>query len=95
MLWKFRVKVNGKKMKIRNGSSYELKVTPGATNLEVTSLGHDHIALNLEPGKEYYIKSFLRAGLFAHKVELAEVTEEFAKKQLGKIKPKHKRMVIL
>jgi hypothetical protein len=95
MLWNIPVKIGDKKFKVRNGGSYAVQVPAGHTTLNVCTVGGDKMEMDLEPGKEYYVKTFMRAGFLMPKVELAEVTENFAGKQMGRIKPKRQHSVAM
>lgn len=94
-LWKYKIKINGKKVKVRTNSCNNIKVPAGSTRFYVTGLGHNNMTMNLEAGKDYYVKSFLRAGLFANKVEVVPVPEDFAKNQMAKMKQKRTKDVTL
>jgi hypothetical protein len=87
-LWNFKVKVNDKKVKVKNGNYYEIRVKPGDVRLKSLTARHSTVGMNIEAGKHYYVKTYMRAGMFWNFVELAEVTERYAEKDAEKAKKK-------
>ncbi|GMN05166.1 hypothetical protein MTsPCn5_05540 [Croceitalea sp. MTPC5] len=80
----FNLKVNGEKTgKIKNGKKIILTLPVGKTNFEVRG---KTIALELQAGKTYYLRSVLVRNMLLGKPDLVVVTEEFAKTELKSIK---------
>ena len=94
-LYGFRLKINDEKLKIKNNHCYSFRLDPGQTTIKVRTAGHKTVTLNVEPGKDYYIKSYMQAGMFWNKVELAEVTPTFAAGQVNAIKEGNKKLLEL
>jgi hypothetical protein len=94
-LYGFRLKVNDSKVRIKNNHCYSFKLDPGTAKIRVRTAGHKTITLKLEPGKEYYIKSYMQAGMFWNKVDMAEVTSAFAETQTEAIRDNNKKVIEL
>lgn len=92
--WSYRLRVNGKKVKIRDGRYYEVKVPVGDVKIRSLTAKHHEVDLHAEPGKDYYVKPYMRAGMFWNFVELAEVTPQFATKDAQKLKKKRDPKIV-
>lgn len=78
--WVFRLKVNNEFYdRVKNGKHLILKFKPGKTTFAIKK---KKVALELEAGKTYYLRSSLRAGFFIGGLDLVEVTESFAVKEI-------------
>lgn len=79
--WVFNLRANGEKVaRVKNGKHLTLNFDPGMTKF---SIKNRIVELNLEAGKSYYLRTYLIRDGFVGNVELIEVTESFAKTELG------------
>ncbi len=60
---------------VKNNSIQYLNLPVGETTFKIKDIGRNHLTLNLETDKIYYIKINLRAGILFGVPEIAEVTE--------------------
>lgn len=78
--WGFNLKVDGERYtKIKNGDHLVLQLEPGTTCFSVKK---KEVILNLEPGKTYYLRTFISAGVYIGSLDIVEVTASFAKQEL-------------
>lgn len=95
MFYGFRMKINGEKMKVKDNHSYEIKVKPGTTAVKIYGFGKREFSINIEPAKDYYLKSYLQVGMLASHPDFVEVTPDFAISQMDKIKEKNRERIEL
>lgn len=81
--WNFKLEMKGEKSgKVKNGKHLTLKLEPGKTEFRMKK---NFIQMNLEPGKQYYLRASLTRNMFLGKPEIVEVTEQQALKELGNL----------
>ena len=79
--WVFQLKRDGEKCgRIKNGGHLVFKLKPGKVTFSVKK---KEVELYLEKGKTYYLRSFIAAGVYIGSLDLIEVTEPFALKELS------------
>ncbi len=82
--WVFNLKANGQKIaRIKNGRLILLSLEPGQTEFKMAG---KTIKINLEPGKNYYLRASLARNLLLGSPELIEVTKSYAMGEMNKIK---------
>ncbi|WP_422858932.1 DUF2846 domain-containing protein [Flagellimonas sp. S174] len=78
--WVFNLKLDGEKCgRIKNGDHLVFELEPGKATF---SIKKKKVELNLEKGKTYYLRSFISAGVYIGSLDLVEVTESFALREL-------------
>jgi hypothetical protein len=87
---KYEIEVDGRRIvKIGNAQSVKVELTPGKHNVNATyhkaKSDHPLYDLEIEPGREYWIRIDLTSGLIPH-MRLAVVAEGEAREESGKLK---------
>ena len=78
--WVFKLKANGEDVgKIRNGRHFTIELEPGQAQFVMNK---NNVQLNLEAGKEYYLRASLVRNLLLGRPELVEVTEAYAQSEI-------------
>lgn len=81
--WNFNFKANGEKAsKVKNGEHLTLEFEPGQTEFQIKN---SSVEINLEPGKQYYLRASLIRNMFLGKPEIVEVTAPYARNELANL----------
>lgn len=81
--WVFKLKVDGKKVaKIKNGEYLTLELDAGKKEFE---MNNSSLEVNLEPGKNYYLRASLIRNMLLGKPEIVEVTDQQAIKEIANL----------
>lgn len=89
----FTIRANGQEIcRLSNKRYLIYKTPPGKTEFTTVAGGlnipdKDKLVLNLQAGKVYYIQGDMITRFFTNKMELSEVTESTAQKNLPEMKP--------
>lgn len=85
--WTFNLKVNEERYgKIKNGDHLILQFKPGRTTFGVKK---KKVLIDLKPGKTYYLRTFIAAGVYIGSLDIVEVTPAFAQNELQRFNGKH------
>lgn len=62
--WTYKVKVNDKVLKIRNGKVTTVTIPTGNISIEILDIGKQKISINQTSGGDYYFRATITPGVF-------------------------------